>query len=387
MGSCVRPHPYHQPGPGPVLALIAGWPHVDIHAPTGCQVPSRPRGDGRRCRLFPHAAFWIPKRSPPPQTCSRASRARRTSSRDAPAPFRASRRPIATPSRWYSNEALTPFVSALAVGQAKIVPQGYRRAAGRGIRGAIRSAPDRSSSSAGSAGKEIVLAANPDSFDGPPRLARLVYRIFPGEANDQICQEFEQGNLEESPVPPMCRNKIGDPRYQYVRRPTFSVRFYGLNTRAKPLSDVRVRQAIAHALDRETMIQEIFLGQHQPARGILPPGMPGYNPQLEDRRLQPGTGPCAPEGGGLPRTGAGCPPSSSGRRPGASGSRRRCRGSSASSPPSESPPRCTTRPTGRPSRSASPRAASHVRVRVARGRAGSRTTSCSSSSTRRARAT
>ena len=48
-----------------------------------------------------------------------------------------------------------------------------------------------------------------------------------------------------------------------------------------------VRQAITHALDRETLIQEIFLGRHQAARGILPPGMPGYNPQLKALEYQP----------------------------------------------------------------------------------------------------
>jgi len=178
------------------------------------------------------------------------------------------------------NEALAPFVSVLAVGHAKIVPKDIAEQLGEAFgTQPVGTGPfkfvrwDR--------GREIVLAANPDSFDGRPRLARLVYRIFPGEPSDVICQGFEQGNLEESPVPPRCRNMKSDPRYQYIRRPTFSVRFYGLNTRAKPLSDVRVRQAITHALDRETMIQEIFLGRHQPARGILPPGMPGYNPQLK----------------------------------------------------------------------------------------------------------
>ena len=203
------------------------------------------------------------------------------------------------------NEALTPFVSVLAVGHAKIVPrdiveqQGDAFGAnpvGTGPFKFVRWEP----------GKEIVLAANTDSFDGAPRLARLVYRIFPGEAIGHICQEFEQGNLEESSVPPMCRNKISDPRYQYVRRPTFSVRFYGLNTRAKPLSDVRVRQAIAHALNREAMVQEIFLGQHQPARGILPAGMPGYNPQLRTSGYNPTRARALlkeagfPEGRGLP---------------------------------------------------------------------------------------
>jgi oligopeptide transport system substrate-binding protein len=203
------------------------------------------------------------------------------------------------------NEALTPFVSVLAVGHARIVPRDIVEQQGEAF-GANPVGTGPFKFVRWEPGKEIVLAANTDSFDGAPRLARLVYRIFPGEVADQICQEFEQGNLEESSVPSKCRNRISDPRYQYVRRPTFSVRFYGLNTRAKPLSDVRVRQAIAHALDRETMVQEIFLGQHQPARGILPAGMPGYNPQLRTPGYDPTRARALlkeagfPEGRGLP---------------------------------------------------------------------------------------
>jgi len=203
------------------------------------------------------------------------------------------------------NEALTPFVSVLAVGHAKIVPRDLVEQQGEAFgMQPVGTGPFKFVR--WQRGKEIVLTANTETFDGPPRLARLVYRVFPGEPSDVICQEFEQGNLEESPVPPPCRNKASDARYRYVRRPTFSVRFYAFNTRVKPLSDVRVRQAIAHAIDRETLLQEIFLGRHQAAWGILPPGLPGYNPQLKApgfnqtraRELLKQAG--VPEGRGLP---------------------------------------------------------------------------------------
>jgi len=177
------------------------------------------------------------------------------------------------------TEALAPFVSVLAGGHAKIVPKDLVEQQGEAFgTHPVGTGPFRFVR--WERGREIVLSANPDSFEGPPRLSRLVYRIFPGEPNDLICQEFEQGHLEESPVPPACRNKVNDPRYQYVRRPTFNVRFYGLNTRLRPWNNLRVRQAIAHALDPEPIVQEIFLGRHVTARGILPPGVPGYNPRL-----------------------------------------------------------------------------------------------------------
>src|SRR2546430_11915359 len=56
--------------------------------------------------------------------------------------------------------------------------------------------------------------------------------------------EFLRGNLEDTPVPPReNRRGVPDPRFIYVKRPMISVRFYGINTRVKPLDDRRVRQA------------------------------------------------------------------------------------------------------------------------------------------------
>jgi ABC-type oligopeptide transport system substrate-binding subunit len=67
----------------------------------------------------------------------------------------------------------------------------------------------------------------------------------------------------------------------------FSVRFYGFNTRRAPLDDRRVREAIAAAIDRDGIRENIFLGRYHPARGILPPGTPGFNPEVRDIPFAP----------------------------------------------------------------------------------------------------
>src|SRR6267378_6420346 len=66
-----------------------------------------------------------------------------------------------------------------------------------------------------------------------------------------------------------------------------SVRFYGFNMRVKPLGDRLVRQALIHAVDREAVIEEAFLGRHILARGILPPGTQGYNPKVTGYAYDP----------------------------------------------------------------------------------------------------
>jgi ABC-type transport system substrate-binding protein len=185
------------------------------------------------------------------------------------------------------TEATVPFVSLLAVGQAKILPRDLAEQQGEAF-GTQPTGTGPFKFVRWERGREIVLAANADYFDGPPRLARVVYRIFPGEQADVMYQEFRSGSLEDAPVPSQdYRQIIASQRYLYVKRPMFNLRHYGFNTRVKPLDDRRVRQALIHAIDREGLIAEIFLGRHALARGILPPGTLGYNPKLRGHPHDP----------------------------------------------------------------------------------------------------
>jgi peptide/nickel transport system substrate-binding protein/oligopeptide transport system substrate-binding protein len=185
------------------------------------------------------------------------------------------------------TEAPVPFVSVLAVGQAKIVPRELVEEQGDAFgTQPVGTGPFRFVR--WERGKEIVLAANPEYFDGPPKLARLVFRIFPGQGLDRVFGEFQAGALEDSPVPVKdYRNVIASHGYQYVRRPAFALRHYGLNTRMKPLDDRRVRQALVYAIDREAVVSEIWLGRYAFAKGILPPGTLGFNPKIRPYSYDP----------------------------------------------------------------------------------------------------
>lgn len=204
------------------------------------------------------------------------------------------------------EEAPIPLVSVLAVGHAKIVPRDVVVSLGEafGLR-PVGTGPFRFLR--WERGKEIVLEANPAYFDGPPRLGRILYRIYAGEKWESTYDDFLRGELEDAPLPTKhYRQAVQASGHVYVRRPMISLRFYGLNNRISPLSDRRVRKALAHALPREMLIDEIFQGRYLPARGILPPGTLGYNPGLrgiaydlsEARRLLAQAG--YPEGRGLP---------------------------------------------------------------------------------------
>jgi peptide/nickel transport system substrate-binding protein len=62
---------------------------------------------------------------------------------------------------------------------------------------------------------------------------------------------------------------------QYEPRSSISTYFFWMNTTEPPFDDVKVRQAVNYAVNRDALVR-IYSGQLDPGQQILPPGMPGY---------------------------------------------------------------------------------------------------------------
>ena len=69
--------------------------------------------------------------------------------------------------------------------------------------------------------------------------------------------------------------------------PEFDVAYIGMNTSEPPFDDVNVRLALNYAIDRETIAEVLLENAVVPAKGILPPGFPGYNPDLAGFNFDP----------------------------------------------------------------------------------------------------
>lgn len=180
------------------------------------------------------------------------------------------------------DEPFAPLLSVLGLANAAVVPR--ERVEGqeeRFARAPIGAGPFRLAR--WDQNKEIVLEANDRYYEGRPFVDSVTFRI--GATFEEMFGEFLEGKLEETIIPSAKTEEVhSDPRYrhyQVFRKPTLSLLYIGFNTRLKPFDDVRVRRAFNYAVNREKIVREITRMGALPADGALPPGMPGYNPDLK----------------------------------------------------------------------------------------------------------
>ncbi|HKX19253.1 MAG TPA: ABC transporter substrate-binding protein [bacterium] len=126
---------------------------------------------------------------------------------------------------------------------------------------------------------QIVLAANPGYFEGAPKIQRIVLQIVPDPTTDVA--KYEAGELDITQVPGTDYSRLKRDAtlsrevVEYNRAATV---FMALNQFAyAPFKDVRVRRAVAYAINRPVLVKAIFAGLFTPATGILPPQVPGYH--------------------------------------------------------------------------------------------------------------
>jgi len=130
-------------------------------------------------------------------------------------------------------------------------------------------------------GSEVVLAANPGYWGGAPAIAEVVVRIIP-EVSTQIV-ELRSGGVDMIfNVPPdNFLTLAADPAIATGAIDGWSSTHLILNVANPKLADVRVRQALAHAIDKALIAEELLRGLAKP--GVVPiPGTVRYAVEIEE---------------------------------------------------------------------------------------------------------
>ena len=136
--------------------------------------------------------------------------------------------------------------------------------------------------------QRIVLTPNADYYLEPkPSLARVTYVLAGGSPlvmyeNDEIditgvgINDIERIRDSSEPL-----------NAEFTESPSLDTYYIGFNMGEPPFDDPDVRRAFAMAIDKQVLSEVVLKELVVPAKGVLPPGMPGFNDDLEGIPFDP----------------------------------------------------------------------------------------------------
>lgn len=160
-----------------------------------------------------------------------------------------------------------PFISDLSLG---IVPAKQIGADGQ-LTAPIGAGPYAFEARDGD--REIVLRRSAHAWRGTPRTPFVVLRAVRDENTRLLALMGGDADLVQNAVTPRLVDAVRDrPDLAVASVPGVAYNYLAFNLRDPILADVRVRRAIAHAIDRRRLITHKFRGVASPSTGMLAPG-------------------------------------------------------------------------------------------------------------------
>jgi len=136
----------------------------------------------------------------------------------------------------------------------------------------------------------VTYTRNPAYAWAPPGLpksgripaATLLVRFIPEEQTRVGALEREEVDVIENVPAQEVARLVKTGKYRVVRTPQTGAPWHiNLNVRRAPTDDLRVRQAIIHAVDQKAIVDTLYFGIGQPAYGPLTRSTFGYDPKVE----------------------------------------------------------------------------------------------------------
>ena len=141
-----------------------------------------------------------------------------------------------------------------------------------------------------SADEEVMLERNPDYFGDAPKINRVRFRIVPEAIVRAL--ELRKGTADiggvNSLTPDMVLALAKRPHMLVEEQPGTVLAYVAFNFDDPILAHRQVRQALAYATDRGTLIQYLLRGQARPASSLLPPNHWAYEPNVQQYPYDPG---------------------------------------------------------------------------------------------------
>jgi len=132
----------------------------------------------------------------------------------------------------------------------------------------------------------IRLVRNPGYYLGSPWLDSIVFRVLPDPLTLQLAFQTHQVDFWNA-EPWAVKGVEKDPRFDIFSAAGNSYNYIGWNLQRPLFSDLRVRQALAHAVNIPQMIKYIIYGRGVQSTGIFTPRMWFFDPNVHPLTYDP----------------------------------------------------------------------------------------------------
>ncbi len=122
-----------------------------------------------------------------------------------------------------------------------------------------------------------------------PKTPTVITQFFPEGAAPQLAAAVRAGDIDVAfhtlnPEDVLALQQ--DPNVKVIKGESLNIRYIVLNVTRPPFDDVRVRKAIALAVDRQKIVDQVFLGINDPLFSMVPPGFTdAYVKAFPDRNV------------------------------------------------------------------------------------------------------
>ena len=127
----------------------------------------------------------------------------------------------------------------------------------------------------------ITLVANPKWAGKKPGYPTVIIRDIPDQATSVLSIEKGDIDMLTDPRPDDAKKLAGEQGISVVQQAPNNVSYVAMDVEKAPFGDVRVRQAVAYAIDVSTMAKSLYSSGAVVADNWTPPWMLGANPAVK----------------------------------------------------------------------------------------------------------
>lgn len=126
----------------------------------------------------------------------------------------------------------------------------------------------------------IEYEANKDYWEGPPKEDRLIVKIIPDNEVRLLALKKGEINMAYGIPYPHFKGIEADKNLTLNTTTTLGISYLGMNMEKKPFDDLKVRQAVNHAINKKRLFQTVFYGFGEQAKQTIPSSWWGHNKDI-----------------------------------------------------------------------------------------------------------